>query len=193
MKGKAERWIKQNQGTPFTTTWLADHVGANAAAVRAVIRDLDANGWNVQHYKAAGATVWEVSWDGQPRLKPAPTVRLAVEDPEGGMSQLEREFDTIWQAMGGPDLVSEYRFDPDRGWRLDRAHPASLIAIEIDGGTYSRGRHVRPAGFEEDCKKINAAQLAGWRVFRLTSNMLRREGYQHLAPIIEAITGRPVE
>lgn len=193
MKGKAERWIRENQGTPFTTAWLADHVGANVNAVRAVLKDLDANGWQVQHYKAAGATVWEVRWTDTPKLKLAPTVRLAVEDPEGGMSDLERHFDSVWGQMGGPPLEREYRFDPARGWRLDRAHPASLVAIEIDGGTFSRGRHVRPMGFEEDCRKINAAQLAGWRVFRLTSNMLKREGYQHLAPIIEAITGTPLE
>jgi hypothetical protein len=40
------------------------------------------------------------------------------------------------------------------------------VALEVEGGVFSRGRHVRPAGFIADCEKYNAAAIAGWRVVR---------------------------
>jgi hypothetical protein len=102
-------------------------------------------------------------------------------------SDLEREFDTRWRQLGGPELVPEYEFDPVRQWRFDRCHPYARIAIEIDGGTWNGGRHTRGAGFRDDCIKINAAQLRGWFVFRLTSDMLTDAPAQHLQPIIDKI------
>ena len=76
-------------------------------------------------------------------------------------------------ALKLPAPTLEYRFDPVRRWRFDVAWPARLAAMEIDGGTWSGGRHVRGAGYEKDCEKLNAAALAGWRVFRVTPAMVR--------------------
>jgi hypothetical protein len=111
-------------------------------------------------------------------------------------SDLERTFDTLWRQLGGPELVPEYEFDPVRNWRFDRCHPYARIAVEIDGGTWGKrdkdgvlrpGRHTSGAGYRDDCIKINAAQLRGWFVFRLTSDMLRDAPAQHLQPIIAKI------
>ena len=112
-------------------------------------------------------------------------------------SDLERTFDTLWRQLDGPELVAEYEFSPDRGWRFDRAHMYARIAIEIVGGTWGvinpqtgkrmPGRHNSGAGFRDDCIKINAAQLRGWFVFRLTSDMLTNAPAQHLQPIIAKI------
>jgi hypothetical protein len=102
-------------------------------------------------------------------------------------SDLERTFDTLWRQLDGPPLVPEYEFAPPRRWRFDRAHVYSRIAIEIDGGTYNGGRHTTGKGYRDDCIKLNAAQLRGWFVFRLTSDMLRDDPDQHLAPIIAKI------
>jgi very-short-patch-repair endonuclease len=87
-------------------------------------------------------------------------------------SDLEREFDTRWRQLDGPELVAEYEFDPARQWRFDRAHMYARIAIEIDGGTWNGGRHTTGKGFEDDCIKTNAATEAGWRVFRLTTGLV---------------------
>lgn len=89
------------------------------------------------------------------------------------MSALEAEF--AWQAHVAnlPPHVAEYRFSPPRRWRFDFAWPDHLLAVELEGGTYTRGRHVRPQGFEADCEKYNAAVLAGWRVLRFTRKMLQ--------------------
>jgi len=39
-----------------------------------------------------------------------------------------------------------------------------MLAVEVDGGTWTGGRHTRGAGFEADCEKLNAAVIAGFRV-----------------------------
>jgi len=47
-----------------------------------------------------------------------------------------------------------------------------MIAVECEGGVFSRGRHVRGVGFENDCEKYNAATERGWRVYRYTRRMI---------------------
>lgn len=94
-------------------------------------------------------------------------------------SSLERTFDTLWrqqQLMGNdlPDPIPEYRFHPKRRWRFDYAWPEYLVAVELEGGVWSNGRHVRPKGFEGDCEKYNAAAVRGWRVLRFTYSMLHK-------------------
>lgn len=87
-------------------------------------------------------------------------------------SALERRFDLVWQALGGPDLVPQHRFDPGRRWLFDRAWVARRAAFEIEGGTWNGGRHVTGAGFLSDCEKYNAAETLGWHVFRVTGEMV---------------------
>jgi hypothetical protein len=106
------------------------------------------------------------------------------------VSDLEARFWHWWRALGGPALVSEHRFAPPRRWRFDFAAPEALVAVELEGGIYSGGRHVRGSGFEADCAKYNAAALAGWAVFRLTGRMLDRDPAGQLGPIMEAIARR---
>ena len=76
------------------------------------------------------------------------------------------------RAAGLPAPAPQHRFDPVRKWRFDFAWPAARIAAEIHGGTHTGGRHVRGAGFEDDRQKMNAATLAGWRVFEFTGAMV---------------------
>ena len=47
-----------------------------------------------------------------------------------------------------------------------------MLAVECEGGTYSKGRHVRGEGFAKDCEKYNVAALLGWRVLRFTGSMI---------------------
>ena len=77
------------------------------------------------------------------------------------------------RAAGLPEPVAEYRFHSVRKWRFDYAWPEQLIALEIEGGVWVKGRHVRPSGYEEDCRKYNAAAALGWRVLRATPDMIR--------------------
>lgn len=70
------------------------------------------------------------------------------------------------------ECVKEYRFYSPRKWRFDYALPAFKIALEVEGGVWTRGRHVRPQGFLGDIEKYNTATLLGWRVFRTTPSKL---------------------
>ena len=88
------------------------------------------------------------------------------------MSQLEEDFALQCKLCLKEQPEREYRFHPERRWRFDFAWPPYQIALEIEGGTWVRGRHGRGAGFKEDCEKYNAAVLMGWKVFRVTSDMV---------------------
>src|SRR4051812_36399233 len=80
----------------------------------------------------------------------------------------------LWQlrAAGLPAPVAEHRFHPSRRWRFDVAWPDRMIALEIDGGTWSGGRHSRGDGYERDCEKANEAVIAGWSLLRVTGAMV---------------------
>lgn len=97
---------------------------------------------------------------------------------------LTTAFELLWAELGGPELTSEFRFHPARRWRFDYCHETAKAAIEIDGGTFVRGRHSRGVGYRNDCIKINVAQLMGYRVFRLTTDMVNAE---HVQPIIDFV------
>ena len=91
------------------------------------------------------------------------------------MSDLEETLANQMRLMGLPEPEREYWFAKEalgRNWRFDFAWPDRKIAVECEGGTWARGRHVRGAGFWRDCEKYNAAALLGWCVLRYTSDMI---------------------
>lgn len=92
--------------------------------------------------------------------------------PRNRCECLERRLLFHIRAVGLPEPERELRFHPTRRWRFDFAWPDRKIAVEVDGGTWTGGRHTRPGGFEKDAEKINAATLLGWRVIRVTSAMV---------------------
>lgn len=75
-----------------------------------------------------------------------------------------------------PAPLEEYRFHPKRRWRFDFAWPDKMIAVEVEGGTFTGGRHTRGKGFEQDCEKYCEATLLGWRVLRFTTKQVN-SGY----------------
>lgn len=93
-----------------------------------------------------------------------------------------QEFTVLWENLGGPPLTPEFKFSPTRKWRADYAIPEADLLIEIEGGTWVRGRHVRPEGYAKDAAKYNAAALMGYKVIRFTPDMLTPENLQ---PVID--------
>jgi hypothetical protein len=69
---------------------------------------------------------------------------------------------------GLPAPEQEYRFDAERKWSFDLAWPALRLAVEINGGAWTNGRHTRGQGYINDLEKLNRAQLAGWLVLQFT-------------------------
>ena len=87
-------------------------------------------------------------------------------------SPLERAFLTRLRQQGFPEPVREFKPIPNRRWRVDFAWPEYGLLVEIEGGTWSGGRHTRGKGFEDDCRKYGRLVLDGWRVLRFTSGMV---------------------
>lgn len=95
-------------------------------------------------------------------LPSAPKGRKARQGDSPLVASLLRQI----AAVGIPAPVQEHRFHEARRWRFDLAWPDLMIAVEVDGGVWSGGRHTRGAGFVADCEKVNEATAMGWRVFR---------------------------
>lgn len=83
-------------------------------------------------------------------------------------------FTTICKSDLRIEVVKEFLFHPTRKWRFDYAIPEYKIALEVEGGVWTRGRHIRPQGFLGDIEKYNAGTLLGWRIFRVTPDDLCR-------------------
>lgn len=66
---------------------------------------------------------------------------------------IETRFDT--------KVLAEHRFHPVRKWKIDFYLPEYGIAIEIEGGAWTRGRHTRGKGFINDMEKYNEISIAG--------------------------------
>ena len=88
------------------------------------------------------------------------------------MSQIEEVFAAQIARAKLPAPQRELKFHSVRKWRFDFAWPDYMIAVEVEGGTFSGGRHTRGTGFRKDCEKYNAASLDGWTVYRVTSGMI---------------------
>ena len=105
----------------------------------------------------------------KPRVARAPkTERLPAE-------VLQMAFDQALRDVGLPESTPEYLFAWTRirrKWRIDRAWPEYLIALEIEGGIHMRGRHLRPDGFLRDMQKYNQLALWGWCLIRVTYDMI---------------------
>jgi len=106
-------------------------------------------------------------------------------------SSLEVTLALQLRALRAPEPITEYRFaahhvgGPGKGlrdrlraaglqdWRFDAAWPALMLAVEIEGGAWTGGRHTRGAGFEADLVKYGAAQLLGWTIYRCGSSLIK--------------------
>lgn len=84
-------------------------------------------------------------------------------------SYLEQQFERSIDRNQLPQPVREYRF---KRWRFDFAWPQLKVAVEVDGGTFFGGDHVRGKGYQRDCLKNNAAQVEGWAVLRADREMV---------------------
>ena len=72
-----------------------------------------------------------------------------------------------------PKPEREFYFARPRRWRFDFAWPSELLAVEVEGGAWTGGRHTRGAGFSGDLRKYGAAMRLGWTVYRCDYALIR--------------------
>lgn len=100
------------------------------------------------------------------RVARLPEPRLRLSEPEEQLA---------WQLRAeGLTFDREYRFHESRLWRLDFWFADAKLAIEIDGGGWTNGRHSRGEGIERDCEKASYVAMAGYRLMRVTPGQVRR-------------------
>lgn len=96
--------------------------------------------------------------------------------------------EAFFRSYGIPTPGREVVFAPPRKWRFDYCWysykyvdtpdcPGDMersggLALEIEGGVWTGGRHITGAGFIRDMEKYNAAAALGWRVIRCTPEHL---------------------
>lgn len=111
---------------------------------------------------------------------------------------LEGEFLLQLRAAGLPEPERQWVFAPPLRWAFDFAWlrvyneilgalPGNRLAVEVDGGTWSGGRHTTGKGFEDDCRKLDLAVCLGWKVLRVTADMI--ENGEALL-LVEIVFGR---
>lgn len=110
------------------------------------------------------------------RVDAATARRLAPRSAAAQIRELgtegERSMETQLRRIGATGFVRELRFDEARRWRFDFAWPDLLVALEVEGATWTAGRHTRGAGYEADCEKYDEAAIRGWMVIRVTTDMV---------------------
>lgn len=121
----------------------------------------------------------------------ANTISAETLKRRSGKSELELLLLEQIRRAGLPEPVQQHRFATDigRNWAFDFAWPGQhRLAVEVDGGTWTRGRHTSGAGFQGDCDKTNQAQIMGWLVLRFTGADVRE--HRAVATIERALGAR---
>lgn len=75
-------------------------------------------------------------------------------------------------------------------YRADFAWPSARVALEIQGGTWTLGKHSSGVGIERDCAKSFTAQADGWACFAMTGTMLKKQEHVWLPKLATAIRSR---
>lgn len=85
-------------------------------------------------------------------------------------------FFRLCEASFLPLPQAEVQFNKKRKWRIDFAWPDHKLALEVEGGVFSGGRHTRGKGFMKDMEKYNELTRMGWRLIRTTPTDLYKTG-----------------
>jgi len=93
-----------------------------------------------------------------------------------------------------PEKEVQFAKEYKRKWRCDYLFTGShgqKVAVEIEGGVWAKGRHVRPKGFIEDMHKYNCYAMLGIAVLRFTSEQANKQPILCARIIKAVLDGEP--
>jgi hypothetical protein len=133
-------------------------------------------------YTAGVLGLDEAAWralrnDKSPAPRPERSAAAELLRRERLREERERLVLTMLRQLEATNLaqyfVREYRFSPDRRFRLDLFAKHAMLGIELHGGIFSGGRHITPKTYCVDRAKMNLALELGIRVLEYTADMIR--------------------
>jgi len=102
-------------------------------------------------------------------------------------------FPTLCRIHRVPEPVAELRFAlrVGRDWRFDWAWPRRCVALEVEGGLFTRGQkgHAHATRIRQDMEKYNTAQILGWIVLRcLPEEITHDRTFEYIRRALDAHT-----
>ena len=100
-------------------------------------------------------------------------------------------FIAYWKMLGdNTPYETELVALKPRKFRFDIAFVEHKVAIEIDGGVWTGGRHTRGKGYTSDCVKNNLAIERGWVMLRYTPQMLEDDPVSAINQVKKILSDR---
>lgn len=86
-------------------------------------------------------------------------------------SPIEKMFWEVWQAHSGTRLIPQYKIGK---YRVDFAHPATKVAIELDG----LAAHKTTEQIANDRRRQREIEAKGWKVIRFGGKEIYHDAHQ---------------
>ena len=83
----------------------------------------------------------------------------------------------------GIEFIAEFAFFPERKWRVDYMiiNGCNRVAVEVEGGIWTGGRHTSPQGFIKDMEKYNKLSECGIFLLRYSyDNLIKKETIEQI-------------
>ncbi len=92
---------------------------------------------------------------------------------------------TDWLTLNKIAYVKEYHFNKSKAfgakdWRNDYYLPDLNLAIEVEGGIWNNGGHLRPAMYLDNLNKYNGVTMAGIQLLRIDTDRLNSAYFKQL-------------
>ena len=92
---------------------------------------------------------------------------------------------TDWLNANKIAFVKEYHFNKtkeygEKDWRNDYYLPELNLAIEVEGGIWNNGGHLRPAMYLDNLDKYNAITMAKIQLLRIDTDRLNSHYFKGL-------------
>jgi hypothetical protein len=97
---------------------------------------------------------------------------------------------TDWLTANNIAFFKEYHFNKSKefgakDWRNDYYLPELNLAIEVEGGIFSGGGHVRGAMYRDNLDKYNAITMAKIQLLRIDTDRLNSAYFKGLILILK--------